>query len=418
MAAESNDPLLKAQQLIKKGLDPSLLTLTQEKLAPTGTRQRQLKIGIPRESSYQETRVPLTPGAVSTLVANGHRVLLEHDAGALAQYTDTAFSEAGGQIAYSKEEVFKEAEILIKIAPLSLAEIELLKPGQTIISAVHIGGIRPDYLKGLMRKGVTAVGFEFLQAPDGSVPIMRMMSEIAGITSIHIATELLAAGPSGGKGLLLGGVTGVPPSVVTIIGAGAVGYHACKAALGLGATVKVIDTEVYKLKRLEELLGHKIYTAVAQPNYVAEAVATSDVLIGAAYRHGARAPVVVTEDMVAQMKAGSVIVDVAIDQGGCIETSRITTHEHPTFELHGVVHYCVPNIAARVAHTASASISNILGPLLLRIADAGGVKNLMATDPFFKRGIYAYHKHLTHRMLAAMFGLDFMDIELLYAAEL
>lgn len=418
MAHPKDDPLAGARSLTQKGLDLGLLTLTQEKPAPINPKQKRLRIGIPKETGFQETRVPLTPGAVSTLVANGHQVVIEHDAGKNAQFADTLYAEAGATIAYSAPEVFADAEFIVKIAPLSLDEIQHLKAGQTVISAVHVGGVRPDYLKGLMAKGITALGFEFLQSSDGSMPVMRMMSEIAGITAIHIATELLAGGPSGGKGLLLGGVTGVPPSTVTIIGAGAVGFHACKAAVGLGASVKVIDSEVYKLRRLEELMGHKIFTAVAQPSYVAEAVAQSDVLIGAAYRQGFRAPVVVTEDMVAQMRPGSVVVDVAIDQGGCIETSRMTSHTKPTYTLHDVVHYCVPNIAARVAQTASASISNIIGPILLRIAEAGGMKNLMAQDPYFKRGIYVYHKHLTQRMLASLFGLDFMDIELLFAAEL
>lgn len=404
--------------MTQKGLDPALLTLTQEKPARINPRQKKLVIGIPKEVSYQETRVPLTPGAVSTLVANGHEVFIEHDAGKYAQFPDALYAEAGATIAYALSEVYGRAETIVKITPFTEEEISLMKTGQTIISAVHVGGVQPDYLKSLMQKGVTAIGFEFVQAADGSLPIVQGMGEIAGITAVHIATELLAGGRSGGKGLLLGGVSGVPPSVVTIIGSGTVGFHACKAALGLGATVKVIDNEVYKLRRLEELLGHKIYTAVAQPSYVAEAVASSDVVIGAAYRQGFRAPVVVTEDMVAQMRPGSVIIDVAIDQGGCIETSRLTNHDHPTYVAHDVLHYCVPNIAARVGQTASASLSNIIGPMLLQIADAGGVSNLLAQSPHFKKGIYVYHRHITQRLLASLFGLDFMDIELLYAAHL
>ena len=411
------EPLEQARELLKKGLDPALLTIAQEKPMPVSAHTVQLRVGVPREHNLQERRVALTPGAVGVLVAAGHQVFVEKDAGAGAQFTDREYTEAGAVIVFSPAELYQRADILVKIAPLSPAELELLRPRQTLISAVHIGGLRPDYLRALMDKYITAIGFEFLSGPDGSNPIMRLLSEIAGVSAIHIASELLT-NEHGGKGLLLGGVIGVPPAVVTIVGAGTVGYHAAKTAIGLGALVKVLDDEVYRLKRLEERLGQKVFTAVTQHDYLEAAITTADVLIGAAYRVGARSPIVVSEELVSRMREGSVIVDVSIDQGGCIETSRATTLEQPTYEFNGVIHYCVPNIASRVARTASASISNILGPMVARIGEAGGVRNLMAVNRTFKRGIYVYHKHITQRPIATMFNLDFMDIDLLYAAQM
>lgn len=411
------ESLQQARELLKKGFDPIFLAATQEKPARISDTTQALRIGVPKEQVDHENRVSLTPGSIRTLVANGHEVFVEHDAGKAAQFTDKEYSDAGAIITYAAAEIFQRADIIVKVAPLTFQEIELTKSKQTVLSAVHLGELRPDYLKALMNKNVTAIGFEFLQAADGSVPIMRLMSEIAGTSALHIASSLLS-NDKGGKGILLGGVTGVPPANVTIIGAGTAGFYACRTALALGAQVRVIDEEVHKLKRLEELLGQKIYTAVAQADFVADAVASADVLIGSAHRAGTRAPIVVTEDMVMAMREGSVIVDLSIDQGGCIETSRVTSHEHPTYELHGVIHYCVPNIASRVARTASISLSSILGPMLLRIGDAGSVKNLMATNRNFKRGIYLYHRHITQRTIANMFGMDFMDIDLLYAAQM
>ena len=408
---------LHASDLTKTGFDTSFLTYPQEKPLKIKDERKSLIIGVPKETHNQEMRVALTPSAVGVLVANGHQVVVEHNAGINAEFSDQDYSNKGAVIAYTQEEVYHRATILTKINPLESDELHLLQPNQVLFSAVHLGNVKPDYLKLLIQKNISAIGFEFLQANDGSFPIMRSMSEIAGITSIHIAAELLSR-HTGGKGLLLGGITGIPPAVVTIIGAGAVGYNACKTAYGLGATVKVIDEEIHQLKMLEEIMGRKIYTVVSQQDYIEEAVISADVVIGATYKGGHRSPCVVTEDMVAKMKDGSVIIDVAIDQGGCVETSRITTHENPTFIKHGVVHYCVPNIASRVSRTASIAISNILSPILLKIGESGGVQNLIGRDPSFKTGLYVYQRHITQRSLANMFNMDFMDIDLLYSANI
>jgi alanine dehydrogenase len=409
------ESLAQARELMKKGFDPSLFTTTLEKPMRTSTAGVRLRIGVPREIGKFEARVSLTPGAAQSLVASGHEVVVETNAGERAGFSDLAYVSIGASIAESAGEVFARTEIIVKVAPLEMSEVNLLQPRQTVISAVHLGSIRAAYLQALLQKNITALGFEFLQDAAGGIPLMRLMSEIAGISSIHIASSLLA---SQGQAMLLGGITGVPPTVVTIIGAGTVGLYAAKTALGLGAVVRVIDEEIGKLERLEARLGCKVHTAISQQDYVRQAVSDANVVIGAAYKPGHRAPVVVTEDMVLEMREGTVLVDVSIDQGGCFETSRVTSHDSPTYIYQGVTHYCVPNIAAGVANTASHAISNILGPMLLRIGEAGGIKAMMASSRTFKKGIYVYHKHITQRVLASMFNIDFMDIDLLYAAQM
>lgn len=396
------------------GIYPGSWAIPQELAVRTSREHRSLRIGVPKESFFQENRVAITPDTAGVLVANGHEVYIEHDAGRGARYADTDYSEVGAIVCYKVEDVFKQAEIVIKVSPLSGEEISLLRDNQTLISAVNLGSLTPDYLNALIRKNITAIGFEFLRSADRSLPLVQMMSEIAGVSSIHIASELLT-GNDDGQGILLGGVTGIPPAEITIIGAGTVGFNAAQTAMGMGARVRIIDEEIYKLRRIEKELGINVYTSVAQGNYVREAVAASDVIIGAAYRDGERAPMVVTEEMVQDMREGSVIIDVAIDQGGCVETSRRTTHDQPTFTKHGVIHYCVPNIASRVARTASIAVSNILGPLLVNVGDHGGFEALMRYNDGLKSGVYIYRRHLTKKNIASLFGMtmNYRDIELL-----
>ncbi len=373
----------------------------------------QLIVGVPKERLFQEHRVALNPEAVGLLVRNGIQVYVEHNAGLGAQYTNRDYIEQGAQIAYSTEELYEKAHLIVKVAPLSLEETQWLKPKQILISAVHVGSLKREYLVQLMRKQITAIGFEFIQSEAGGYPIVHSMSEIAGISAIHIASELLSV-HSGGVGLLLGGITGVPPATVTILGAGTVGYHACKTALAMGAVVKVLDLEIYKLRRLTQNLSTSIYTAIARPDFIAQCVMEADVVIGAIYKRGERTPVIVTEEMVQNMKEGSVIIDVSIDQGGCVETSEVTNHRNPTFIKHGVIHYCVPNIPARVPRTASAALSNILSPLILKIHQHGSIQKAIQNDAMIRSGIYTYHRYVTQRSLAELFQLDYMDIDLLY----
>ncbi|MEL6192892.1 MAG: alanine dehydrogenase [Bacteroidota bacterium] len=411
----------KTQPSIEKtlfsGVYPGSWSIPEEKALLISETRKSLKIGVPKETFFQENRVPLTPEAASVLVANGHQVFIEHDAGEGARYTDADYANAGAIVTYNVADVFKQADYILKISPLSGEEQELLKENQKVISAVNMGGLTPDYIQRFIKKNITALGFEFYLSKDGSMPLVEMLSEIAGVSSIHIASELLT-GMQGGQGLLLGGITGIPPAEITIIGAGTVGFNAAQTAMGMGARIRIIDEEIYKLRRIEKELGISVYTSVAQHNYIMEAVRSSDVVIGAAYRAGQRAPMVVTEDMVQEMREGSVIIDVAIDQGGCIETSRVTSHEEPTFIKHGVIHYCVPNIASRVARTASIAISNILGPLLVRIGENGGLDHYVKFDEGLKNGIYVYRRHLTKKNMASLFGMtmNYRDIELLIAA--
>lgn len=411
----------KAQFSIERGLFsgvyPGSWAVPKEMPSKTGKSRVKLRIGVPKETFFQENRVPITPDSVSVLVANGHTVYIEHDAGEGARYTDKDYSEAGAIIKYNAADVFNQADYILKISPLSEVEQGYLRDNQTIISAVNLGSLTPEYLNSLIKKNITAIGFEFYQSEDGSLPLVQMMSEIAGVASIHVASELLT-GKNNGRGILLGGVTGIPPAEITIIGAGTVGFNAAQTAMGMGARVRIIDQEIYKLRRIEKELGINVYTSVAQGNYIRDSVRESDVLIGAAYKSGGRAPLVVTEEMVQEMREGSVIIDVAIDQGGCVETSRLTTHDAPTFIKHGVIHYCVPNIASRVARTASMAISNVLGPLLINIGDNGGLDNLVRYNDGLKNGIYIYRRHLTKKGLAYMFGMsmNYRDIELLIVA--
>ena len=398
-------------------IHPSSWAVPAEMMVKTRDQKKALRIGVPSETMPGENRVALTPESVAVLVANGHEVFVQKGAGTASSFSDKAYADAGAFTVYELADVYTRADIIVKVSPVSEEELELLRPHQTLISALNLGSMSPEQLRVLIRKNILAIGFEFLQGSDGGRPLVQMMSEIAGVTSIHIATEFLSA-HTGGKGLLLGGVTGVPPAVVTIIGAGTVGYNAARTALGVGATVKVIDEDVNQLRKMQRNLGISIHTAVSLQHYVREAVESSDVVIGAAVKAGHRAPVVVTEDMVMNMREGSIIVDVAIDQGGCVETSQATTHQRPTFVSHGVVHYCVPNIASRVPATASVAVSNILGPLLLRAGDLGGMESLMKVNEGVKAGVYVYRRHLTKRSLSTIFGIDFMDINLLVASQL
>lgn len=398
-------------------LHPASWVVPAESPVLTRKSKQVLRIGVPKESYFFENRVALTPESVGVLVANGHEVYVQKGAGEASSFPDGAYNAAGAHMVYTVADVYTKSDQIVKISPLSREELEMLRPRQTLISAVNLGSMTPELLKVLIRKNILAIGFEFLQGSNGQMPLVQLMSEIAGITSIHIATELLSDA-TGGKGMLLGGVAGVPPAVVTIIGAGTVGFNAARTALGMGATVKVIDEEVHQLRRLEGELGVKVHTAVSMHNYIEDAVLSSDVVIGAAFKPGHRAPVVVTEDMVMNMREGSVIVDVAIDQGGCVETSSPTTHEKPTFVVHDIVHYCVPNIASRVPATASAAVSNILGPLLIQAGDLGGMDALVKVNNGVKQGVYVYHRHLTKRSLSTIFGMDFMDINLLVASHL
>jgi alanine dehydrogenase len=402
-----------AQQ--KPFISPSFSYETLEEtldVKPTGA---QLHIGIPKEIALQENRVALTPDAVGVLVSNGHMVVIEHNAGDAAHYRDKDYSEAGAKIVYDKAEVYK-APLLVKSAPVIEEDIPFLQPNQVIISPMHITLLKADLLEKMMEKRITALSFEQLKDENGSFPIVRSMSEIAGSSVMLIAGQYLGSA-NHGKGVLLGGITGIPPSKVIILGAGIVGEYAARTALALGASVKVFDNSVYRLKQLQDNIGHRLWTSVLEPKILAKQLKTCEVAVGTLRSNSGRAPIVVTEEMVSNMRPGSVIIDVSIDSGGCFETSEITSHEHPIFMKYGVIHYCVPNIPSGFARTASHAISNVLMPLLLEAADEGGIESLIWHKVHLRSGIYLFKGALTHFHLSQRFNLKYTDLNLLIASR-
>ena len=395
----------------KPFVSPSFKYETLEETLDVKPKGVELYIGIPKETSFQENRIALTPEAVTVLVANGHRVIMESNAGEGASYSDRDYSEAGAKIAKSKKEVF-ECDILVKSAPVGDDELELLKPHQFIISPIHLAAMKQHILAEMMHKKITALSFENLKDDSGHNPIVRSMSEIAGSAVMLIAGQYLS-NANNGKGVLVGGISGIPPTKVIIIGAGIVGEQAARTALAMGASVKVFDNSIYRLKRLQNNIGVRLYTSVIEPGILSKQLKTCDVAVGALSSYGGRTPLVVTEEMVSRMRPGSVIVDVCIDHGGCFETSEVTNHAKPVFRKYGVIHYCVPNIASRVSRTASYALSTIFAPILINIGEEGGMKNMLRRDEGVRNGIYVYNGVLTSRALGEMFKLPYKDIHLL-----
>jgi len=384
--------------------------LPQEEKLEIARHKSELFIGIPKETSYQERRICLTPDAVNSLTSHGHRVMIESGAGASASYCDKEYSDAGAEITADTKKVLS-CPMLLKVEPLTMEEIKHIKQGTIVISAIQLKTRKKEYFEELTKKKITALAFEYIKDEDGSYPAVKSLSEIAGTASVLVAAELMINNEFG-KGLLFGNITGVAPTDVVILGAGTVGEFAAKTAVGLGANVKVFDNSITKLRRLQNNLSQRIFTSTIQPKSLLKALRRCDVAIGA-MRGKERCPVVVTETMVEHMKRGAVIVDVSIDTGGCFETSEITTHEKPTFIKHNVIHYCVPNIPSRYSKTASLSISNIITPYLLQVAEDGGVENAIRMNKGLKNGVYLYHGILTNKAIGDWFGLNDSDINLI-----
>lgn len=387
----------------------------KEALVEMKKPQHGLYIGVPKETILQEHRVALTPSSVNLLVNNGNEVWIEAGAGKEARFADKDYSEAGAKICYNAEEIYK-ADVIVKVEPPVQKEIDLLQSKQLLISAVQLSSRSEAYIRHLMQKKLTAIAFEYLKSSDDIYPIVRSMNEIAGTTSISIASELLTS-TRGGKGEMLGGVTGIPPTEIVIIGAGTVGEYAARAALGVGATVKVFDNSLEKLRQLQNNLGVKIFTSLLHPKILQKALTTADVAIGCLWSEEGRSPTVVTEPMVTHMKPLSVIVDVCIDQGGCFETSEVTSHDKPTFIKHDVIHYCVPNINSRVCRTASYALSNILTPLLLDVAEAGSITDYLWSNHAARNGVYIYKGNLTNKHIGQRLNIYHKDLDLLIAAH-
>lgn len=384
--------------------------MPQEEKLEVARHKSELFIGIPKETSYQEKRICLTPDAVNSLTFQGHRVMIESGAGESSSYTDKEYCDAGAEITKDTAKVLS-CPMILKVEPPTLAEIEMLNNKSIVLSAIQLKTRQKAYFEALARKKITALAFEYIKDEDGSYPAVKSLSEIAGTASILIASDLMIT-TEFGKGLLFGNITGVPPTEVVILGAGTVGEFAAKTAIGLGANVKVFDNSITKLRRLQNNLNQRIFTSTIQPKALLKALRRCDVAIGA-MRGKERCPIVVTETMVEHMKKGAVIVDVSIDTGGCFETSEITTHEKPTFIKSNVLHYCVPNIPSRYSKTASLSISNIITPYLLQIAEDGGIESAIRCNKGLKNGVYLYHGILTNKAIGDWFDIQDNDINLI-----
>ena len=397
------------------GTERALVPL--EKPLAVGERKRTLRIGVPKEVSGEERRVALAPYGAGILSAAGHEVSVERGAGDEAHFSDAEYAEAGAEIVGSTEELYAKSELIVKVFPPCEEELDWMQEKQVLISALHLGNMTPTFLRRLMELRITGIGFEFIAESDGTLPIVRMMHEISGSMAIQVAARLLES-TQGGRGIVLGGISGVPPATIVILGAGVIGEWAARTALGYGAHVIVLDTDLGALRSLEHYLDRRITTAMANVQYVRQAVQRADVVIGAMMTGGNRSPMLVSRDMVVGMRPGSVVIDLVIDQGGCLETSRPTTHSEPTFVEEDVIHYCVPNMPSNAARTATYALTNVLTPYLLDIGESASINDALWQNVSLRSGTYVYRRHLTKKSLAILFGMPHRDIDLLIASNI
>lgn len=387
----------------------------KESMLAVETKRKRLFIGLPKETSLQENRLGLTPEAVRQLTDQGHEIWVESGAGSPSKYSDHEYSDAGARIVYSTSEIY-EADIILKIAPPTYEEIENFRPGQTLISALQQGSLSAEYINALCRKKINAIAFEFLKDKSDTRPVVRAMSEIAGSTVMQVAAEYLSSS-NDGKGVILGGITGVPPTQVVILGAGTVAEYATRAALGLGAEVKVFDDHIYKLRRLKQNIAAQLFTSTLDGAILNNALKQADVVIGAFSVKEGKPSLIISESIVSQMNPGSIIIDVCIDQGGCFETSELTSHSRPVFRKYDIIHYCVPNIASRVPRTATNALSNIFTPIFIEISKYGGVNETLFTHEYYRSGVYIYKGSLTNAMIAKKFNMRYKELSLMIAVR-
>jgi alanine dehydrogenase len=388
--------------------------MPREELIEKAVSRRQISIGIPHDIHDDEKRVALTPEAVKILTDTGNEVFIQANAGFGAGFPDRDYSDNGAVVADTQQKVY-ECDIVIKIAPFTEKEAGLLKGNQIVISFMNAATMGEETLSALTRKRVTALAAERIKDNDGILPVVESMSEISGITSVLIASEYLS-NTSGGKGVMLGGVTGVTPTEVVIIGANTAGEYAARAALGLGAIVRVFDSSVHRLRLFQDLLGQRLYTSTFHPQVLQKALKSADVLIGALSTDDLRPWFYVSEEMVRGMKRGSVIIDLSVDTGGCVETTEPRAIKDPIYEKHGVLHYSAWNLPSRVPKTASIALSNVFRPLMQDIADSGGITPMLKFNTGLRHGVYIYNGILTNEMLGQKFGILSKDINLLLAA--
>lgn len=385
-----------------------------EEMLEVGKQTKQLVIGIPKESTNTESRIPLTPEAVEMLVNQGHQIVIQREAGILANYTDSEYSERGGLIVETAQEVYR-SQIILKVSPLLPSEVDMLAENQVVISSLHLTSTTGQHIRNLIQKRVTAIAYDGIMDHEGSYPIVSAMSTIAGSTSILVAAEYLS-NVNKGKGVMLGGVAGITPTEVVILGAGTAAEYAARAALGLGANVKVIDDSARRLVDLQNILGQRLYTSIFHKQVLERIFKTADVVIGTISPEEFKGRQVVSEEMVKLMKKGAIIIDLSIDKGGCFETSECRDHINPSFVKHGVIHYCVPNITSRVARTSSIAMSNVFAPLLIEIGETGGIKQHLKDDSGLRNGVFIYNGILTNSYLGNLYNIPSRDINLLMAA--
>jgi len=388
--------------------------MPKEEQLETTIRNKKITIGIPCDKKDDEKRVALTPEAVNLLVESDNEVIVQKGAGLGANYSDKDYSENGAMLTDSPARVYS-ADAVIKVAPFSEKDAEYLKGNQVILSYLNVLKLTEDTLGKLIRKKVTAIAFEKIHDGNGEMPVVESMSEISGITSMLVASEYLS-NMHGGKGVMLGGITGVTPTEVVILGANTAGEYAARAAIGLGSTVKIFDNSLPRLRRFQNLLGQRLQTSVFHPQVLKKALKSADVLIGAIELEDLRPWYYVSEDMVRSMKKGSVIVDLSIDRGGCIETTECRAMKDPVYEKYGVIHFSAWNLPSRVARTASIALSNVFNPLLQSMADAGGITQLLKYNEGVRNGAYLYNGMLTNETLGQKFGIISKDLDLLISA--
>jgi alanine dehydrogenase len=388
--------------------------MPKEEQLETAVRNRRLTIGIPSDDKDDEKRVALTPESVNLLVESDNEVIVQMGAGLGANYTDKDYSENGAIISDSPARVYS-ADAVIKVAPFTDKETEYLKGNQIVLSYLNVLKLSEDTLGKLIRKKVTAIAFEKIRDNNGVMPVIESMSEICGITSVLVASEYLS-NMHNGKGVMLGGITGVTPTEVLIIGANTAGEYAARAAIGLGSTVKIFDNSLERLRRFQNLLGQRLQTSVFHPQVLRKALKSADVLIGAIELEDLRPWYYITEDMIRSMKKGAVVIDLSIDRGGCIETTECRALHDPVYEKHGVIHFSAWNLPSRVARTASIALSNIFTPLLQNMADSGGITQLLKNDQGVRSGAYLFNGMLTNETLGQKFGMMSKDLDLLISA--
>ncbi len=388
--------------------------IPQELLKEIGKAKNRLVIGIPKEDQKKERRLALTPEAVDMITEAGHRVVVEKEAGWGINYSDANYSEAGAIIVPTAAEVF-QSDIIFKITPPTQQEVSLMKNRTAVFSMLQMPSLSTEILRSMMAKKIIALGYELICNERNNYPIRNSISEIEGATSISVASELLS-NVHGGKGILMGGVPGVSPTEVVIIGAGIAGCTAARAALGLGAGVKVFDNDICKLREIQHTLGQTVFTSVFQPHVLANAFKSADVVIGAMRYINSPVRHIISEEVVRSMKKGSLLIDLRINQGGCFETTCFMPEGHPDiYEKHGVLHYCVPNLSSRVARTTSMALSNIFAPLITHMGDLGGILAMTKADPGFRSGLYMYSGKLVNAYVANFFNLPSNDIGLFLA---